>query len=62
MHVAYIALLGIALGLFIGVAIAFYWAYKNKQFEDIEQAKYEMLEDCTGKTDDEEKMERRRIE
>ncbi len=37
--------LGISSGLFTGAVIAFCWAYKNRQLDDIEQAKYEMMED-----------------
>ncbi len=47
MQIAYLVLLGISFGLFTAIVIVFYWAYKNKQFEDIEQPKYEMLEDST---------------
>ncbi len=48
MHIAYWVLLGISSGLFTCAVIAFCLAYKNRQFEDIEQAKYEMMEDCTN--------------
>ncbi len=51
-YIAHLILLGISLGLFICVAIVFYWAYKNNQFEDIERPKYEMLEDCTDETNE----------
>ena len=55
-HIAYWVLLGISSGFFICAVIAFYMGYKNRQFEDIEQAKYEMMEDSTNgiheKTDD----------
>lgn len=52
MYTANLILLVISSWLLICIAIVFYWAYKNNQFEDIERPKYEMLEDPTDETND----------
>ncbi len=41
----YIAVFLGSLWIILGVIVAIIIAYKKKQFENIEQAKYEMLED-----------------
>ncbi len=45
MYPAYWMMFGVTLLFWTGLLVILMWAYKNKQFEDIEQAKYEMLEE-----------------
>jgi len=42
---AYWVMIGATLLFWMGLIAIISWAYKNKQFDDIEQAKYEMLEE-----------------